>query len=114
MSTKHVKGVRHWASVAVRLATQLVGQLGDGPRGNPARTATVFARLRRVMRALPPNHILSANFEPNMTLWPSVWRSGEYAAALYQAVQLVRRLRRYRDDWPATAVVQLAATDSAQ
>src|SRR5947207_2555697 len=36
---------------------------------------------------------------PNMADWPRVWEAGEYKAARYQLVQLVRKLRRCRDDW---------------
>jgi hypothetical protein len=115
MTTKRVKGVTHWATVAIRLGVLLVGQFNDGPRADPVRTATLFIRLRRLVRALPPNHILPPKFEENLATWPQTWESSEYNAARYQMVLLVRRLRRYCDEWggspiPVTPMVGILPT----
>lgn len=98
------KTVLDQVTTAIRIAVKLVGQFNAADRADAARTAVLFVRLQQLVRGLPPNRHLNPKFAENMGDWPRVWEMGEYKAARYQMVQLIRKLRNYRDDWGSGGV----------
>ena len=93
------RGVVGVADLAIRLGVQLVGQFNDAARADPARTRALFGRLVKFVRALPPGRHVTEQLQANLAVWPRTWEAGEFRAARYQMVQLIRQLRNYRDEW---------------
>ena len=60
------------------------------------------------------SEILGSQFKMNLRDWPRMWLEGEYLAARYQLVQLVRRLKNARDaqgrSGPDVAIGRLIAS----
>ena len=104
--TNAMRSVFTLSNLAIRVGVQLVGQFNDGPCGDPSRTKTLFSRMRKLVRALPPSQFLSEQLQANLDLWPQMWERGEFSAARYQMVHLVRKLRNYRDDWEGDSIAE--------
>lgn len=98
MATKNLSTIDR-ATASIRVGVKLVGRFNDCALADVTKTTRLFSHLRQLIRCLPPTQYLSPEFEPNMAEWTTMWESGEYKAARFQMVLLVRKLKRYRDDW---------------
>ena len=87
---------QHALTTTIHAAARLVGQMNEGHHADRAAVAAGFRRLADGVAGLVPA-VLGPRFEENVWDWPEMWLAGEYQAARYQLVQLVRRLKTARD-----------------
>jgi hypothetical protein len=88
--------------VTIGAAAALIGQMNLRSNADPAAVAAHFQALADGVAAVPPG-MLGPNFDKNILAWPQMWQSGEYVAARYQLLQLVRRLKNRSDGWASDA-----------
>lgn len=96
---KQAPSIVETVSVAIRLGVKLIEQLNAGPRADAGLTQSLFRMLRATVGALPMTSYLSAELPKNIAKWPDMVERGEYKAARYQVVLLIRKLKLYRKDW---------------
>ena len=77
-------------------AARLVGRMNVGSNVRPEAVDDDFRVLADGVATLAAT-VLDPKFRSNILDWPAMWHSGEYLAARYQLVQLIRRLKNERD-----------------
>jgi hypothetical protein len=96
---KQASSILETTSLAIRVGVRLIEQLNAGPRADSRLTQTLFRNLRTTVGALPTTSYLSAELPKNIAKWPDMVERGEFKAARYQIVLLIRKLKLYREDW---------------
>jgi len=84
---------------AIATCVWMIGQFNAKHLAHPAVFAQLFERLRRQLRALPLDLSESCYFLSAADGCERLVREGDLLAARWQLVQVVRKLRSYRDRW---------------
>jgi hypothetical protein len=84
---------------AIATCVWMIGQLNAKALAHPAVFAKLFERLRRQLRALPLDLSQSCYFLSAADGCERLVRDDDFLAARWQMVQVVRKLRGYRDRW---------------
>jgi hypothetical protein len=87
------------ATDAIATCVWMIGQFNRKGLAHPAVFAKPLERLRRQLRALPLELSESCYFLSATDGCERLVRDDELLAARWQMVQLVRKLRGYRDRW---------------
>jgi hypothetical protein len=96
---------------AIATCVWMIDQLNAKALAHPAVFAKLFERLRRQLRALPLDLSESCYFLSAADGCERLIRDDDLLAARWQLVQVVRKLRGYRDRWEGgpTLGLELAA-----
>jgi hypothetical protein len=84
---------------AIATSVCLIGQCNEKEQAVPALRAELFARLRQQLQALPLDEAESCSLPNAVESSECMARDGEYLAARWQMVQLVRKLKSFRAGW---------------